>query len=164
MRLTAAKLYAKHLKGDGLDEYRIAYFHQRARAKRRGIGFELTFEQWREWWGADIDRRGTRKGDLCMQRIRDTGPYALGNIEKGDAQKNSDTRVMMKPIKDAIRAHVAHQSQLDAEMRSTIVRQGKRLDEVESEDQTHLRETLGYRVDRVVASRFRASARIDAQM
>ncbi len=37
---------------------RQRYYAQRKNAKQRGIGWELTFQQWLDWWGEDLDRRG----------------------------------------------------------------------------------------------------------
>ena len=39
---------------------------QKCGAKKRGIGWELSFEQWLEFWGEDIDRRGSGANDLQM--------------------------------------------------------------------------------------------------
>lgn len=75
-----------------LAKYRMAFSVQRHNAGRRGIEWELTFEQWLEWWGDDIERRGVHPGDLQMQRIADAGPYALGNIKKGTPKQNAQTR------------------------------------------------------------------------
>ncbi len=69
-----------------------AYRSQKHNAARRGIGWELTFKQWCDWWGEDIERRGTRRGCLQMQRYMDRGPYALGNIKKGEPADNVRTR------------------------------------------------------------------------
>jgi len=58
------------------------YTSQKGHAKHRGIEFNLTFEEWMDWWGDDFDKRGRGKDDLVMARIGDTGPYELGNIKK----------------------------------------------------------------------------------
>jgi hypothetical protein len=52
------------------------------RAKRRGIGFELTYEQWMEIWlkSGQILNRGMELGQYVMARNNDTGPYAVGNV------------------------------------------------------------------------------------
>lgn len=68
-----------------------AFRSQKANAKRRGIGWELTFDQWLEFWGDDLDKRGSGKDCLQMQRHEDTGPYAVGNIRKGKPKQNSAT-------------------------------------------------------------------------
>ena len=58
------------------------YKEQKKAAKRRGIEFKLTFEEWYEWWQqtGHYHERGMYKGQYCMCRINDTGPYELGNI------------------------------------------------------------------------------------
>jgi len=61
---------------------RAAYRAQKSRSKRREIEFNLTFNQWVDWWGNEFEHRGTASQDLCMARIGDTGPYELGNIMK----------------------------------------------------------------------------------
>lgn len=81
-----------------------AYRNQKGGAKKRGIGWELTFKQWCEWWGDDIDRRGRGVDMLQMQRIHDKGPYALGNIVKGVPRENVHTWVAMRRKSGAIAA------------------------------------------------------------
>ena len=65
---------------------------QRSGARHRGIEWKLTFDEWLAWWGADLDRRGPGTSDLVMCRKADSGPYALGNIEKGTPRDNRKTR------------------------------------------------------------------------
>jgi hypothetical protein len=74
-----------------LTDPREAYKAQRANARRRGIAWDLTFDQWLAWWGADLVRRGVGPDRLQMQRIGDAGPYALGNIRKGYPRDNMRT-------------------------------------------------------------------------
>lgn len=69
-----------------------AYRSQKHNANRRGIGWELTFKEWCDFWGDDIDRRGRGGNQLGMQRILDSGPYKLGNIIKGHPRDNINTR------------------------------------------------------------------------
>jgi len=68
---------------------RTRYVSQRNGAKSRGIEFKLTFEQWLEFWGDDLDKRGNRPWSLQMCRIGDKGCYELGNIYKGTARHNA---------------------------------------------------------------------------
>jgi hypothetical protein len=51
----------------------------------------FSFEEWLEWWGDDLDRRGTGHDQLQMQRIGDQGPYAPGNVRKGYPMDNRKT-------------------------------------------------------------------------
>lgn len=79
-----------------INEYRRQYHNQKYKAEDRGIGFELTFQEWCEFWGEDITRRGTGQNDLQMQRPCDSGPYAVGNIRKGTPKQNSVTYQAMR--------------------------------------------------------------------
>jgi hypothetical protein len=83
---------------------RHKYYNQKRRAKLRGIGWELTFQQWLDWWGADLDNRGSGTSNLQMQRLADTGPYAIGNIRKGVPLDNNRTagRMLRKRSGEAI--------------------------------------------------------------
>lgn len=65
-----------------VDKYRKAYAAQERGAKRRGIAWEFSFEEWLSWWGDDIDRRGSREFQLQMQRNQNAGPYAAWNVRK----------------------------------------------------------------------------------
>jgi hypothetical protein len=67
---------------------RAAYIDQRNRAKSRGVAWEITFEEWVEWWGTDIDLRGRQRFELQMCRYDDVGPYKLGNIYKATQAEN----------------------------------------------------------------------------
>lgn len=51
-------------------------------AKRRGIGFTLTFEEWCNIWeqSGKWEQRGRCKGQYVMSRIGDAGDYAIGNV------------------------------------------------------------------------------------
>lgn len=71
---------------------RQKYNAQRHAARRRGIEWRLTFEEWLAWWGDDLPERGPRVNQLSMQRIGDIGPYALDNIRKGTPKDNGRTR------------------------------------------------------------------------
>jgi hypothetical protein len=58
-------------------------FKQQARqAKRRGIGWQLTFDEWLSIWteSGHLHERGNKQGQYVMGRTGDTGPYAAGNV------------------------------------------------------------------------------------
>jgi len=61
---------------------KILYQKQKASAKHRGIEFKLTFEEWLQFWGNDLEKRGRGLHDLVMSRKGDKGAYEIGNIEK----------------------------------------------------------------------------------
>jgi hypothetical protein len=50
-------------------------------AKRRGILWALSFEQWLGIWGERLIDRGSGRNKLCMARNGDIGPYAIGNVK-----------------------------------------------------------------------------------
>ncbi len=51
-------------------------------AKRRGLGFEFTFEEWYDFWqkSGHWEERGRGKGQYVMSRVNDQGPYKVGNV------------------------------------------------------------------------------------
>ena len=59
---------------------RDAYKTQRVSAKKRGIEFLLSYEQWLAIWGDNIKDRGCRSGQLVMCRFGDAGPYSVDNV------------------------------------------------------------------------------------
>ena len=67
---------------------RTAFNKQKHHAKKRGIPFLITLDEWIEWWGDDFDKRGKGALDLHMGRREDTGPYELDNIIKITASEN----------------------------------------------------------------------------
>ena len=62
-------------------------------AVRRNIPFNLTFEQWDNWWltnGVDRNIPRPNNGDtLCMCRFEDKGPYSLDNIYCASKRQNT---------------------------------------------------------------------------
>ena len=70
-------------------------------AKNRGIAFEITFEEWYQWW---LDNGYDRNFPLpntadgpCMCRIGDVGPYRINNIYLATRKENSRHREDNKP-------------------------------------------------------------------
>lgn len=65
---------------------KMKYRTHKCHAKKRGIDFLFTFEEWFDWWesklGPDwVTKRGCRKGQFCMARIKDKGPYVVWNVK-----------------------------------------------------------------------------------
>lgn len=67
---------------------RSAYLGQRHTCNQRDIEFNLTFDQWVDFWGTDFSRRGRKMQDLCMCRYGDKGAYEVGNIYKATNAEN----------------------------------------------------------------------------
>lgn len=65
-------------------KYKKAYKQHKDSAKYdRRIEFLLTFEEWLKFWqdSGKLEQRGRCKGQYCMARFNDIGPYVLGNIK-----------------------------------------------------------------------------------
>jgi hypothetical protein len=69
---------------------RQAYRNHKIRARRYGIPFLLTFDEWLRIWSESghLHERGPRRGQYCMGRRGDTGPYAIGNVDIIPTSKN----------------------------------------------------------------------------
>jgi hypothetical protein len=65
-----------------LARWRAKWSTQRSDAKRRGILFLLTFEEWFGIWkeSGRLAQRGHGVGRYVMARFGDRGPYAVGNV------------------------------------------------------------------------------------
>lgn len=85
-------------------EARRKFASQKAHAADRGIDWQLTFHEWYEWWGDDLDRRGAGHDELQMQRAGDKGPYALWNIRKGFPRDNAVTAGKNKRHLNSVKA------------------------------------------------------------
>jgi hypothetical protein len=68
------------------------YHVQKTFAKNRNIEWQFTFESWIEWWGDDIDKRGSNKDSLVMARYKDQGPYHPNNVRKATVSENTNER------------------------------------------------------------------------
>ena len=66
-----------------MDDRLVKYRAQKNNAKRRGIDWELTFDQWWQLWDASNrwNQRGREVGNYAMCRNNDVGPYAFGNVK-----------------------------------------------------------------------------------
>lgn len=82
----------------GFKDPHRAFAQHAANADRRGIGFELTFEQWWEIWEPHYERRGLGSDQLMMCRTGDKGPYALGNVRIDSPKSNVQESVRVRLV------------------------------------------------------------------
>lgn len=70
-----------------------AFGRQRYQAQKRGIEWNLSLEQWWDFWQSSgyWDQRGRGQG-YVMCRRGDTGPYEIGNIFIALCRHNSSNR------------------------------------------------------------------------
>jgi hypothetical protein len=59
---------------------RHLYLLQKDSAIKKGVPFQLTFADWTALWGEQIDQRGSRPGDLYMERIVKADGYTKDNL------------------------------------------------------------------------------------
>lgn len=66
------------------------YARHKANAVKRGVPFQLTFEEWQAIWkhSGKWELRGNTSGCYVMARHGDKGPYALGNVSIQPFSKN----------------------------------------------------------------------------
>lgn len=59
------------------------YRKQKRASIVRRIGFLLSFREWIEIWtqSGKLDQRGRRRGQYVMARLKDRGPYKVGNVQ-----------------------------------------------------------------------------------
>ena len=67
-------------------------------AKKRGIEWQFTYDEWVDWWGDDIHKRGPYRGQLVMARYNDTGPYHPDNVFKTTCSQNVRDAQHHKPL------------------------------------------------------------------
>ena len=65
-----------------LKQVKKQYWNHQQRAKRKGISFELSLEQWIKIWldSGHYYNKGTKKGQYVMSRYKDQGGYAVDNV------------------------------------------------------------------------------------
>jgi hypothetical protein len=61
---------------------KYAYNAHKCSAKKRGIPFLLTFDEWWTIWDAsgNWEQRGRGRDEFCMARVKDKGAYVVGNV------------------------------------------------------------------------------------
>jgi hypothetical protein len=71
-------------------EAKSKYYAHRSRARASNIDWNLTFDEWYNWWlsTGKWSQRGTGSNCYHMCRYNDTGPYSLDNIYCDTAKNN----------------------------------------------------------------------------
>lgn len=80
---------------------RSKYAQHKCMAKKRGIDFLLTYEQWLKIWqdSGHLHQRGRKKGGYVMSRYGDIGPYSVDNVyiqpcEDNVSQSNKTRKIV----------------------------------------------------------------------
>lgn len=76
------------------------FIRQKTNAKRRGIPWEMTFEEWWSIWekSGKWEQRGQGPYNYCMSRKFDQGPYSVNNVTITTSRKNSQQAFFHKII------------------------------------------------------------------
>lgn len=126
-----------------------AVFGQSRRdAKRRGIAFEFSFEQWIDVWlrSGHLEERGRRKGQYVMARHHDRGPYAIHNVSIILCEQNhKDAATQMLGIAKTAdhraklaAAHIGLKASLETRNKLSVMRKGKPLGPFSEEHRRNL--------------------------
>jgi hypothetical protein len=78
---------------------RDRFAQHKARAKRRGIPFSLSFEQWWEMWEPHWEKRGQGAFQMCMCRRHDQGGYEVGNVRIATNRENNHEAQMERKVR-----------------------------------------------------------------
>lgn len=80
---------------------RERYNSHKSNAKVRGIEWLFTFETWVKVWvdSGKWEQRGNRKGQYCMARIGDKGPYSPNNVVIKTTEENKKEAYDLGSIK-----------------------------------------------------------------
>ena len=91
------------------DENMKKFVAQRMQARRRGIDFFLTFDEWMGIWAQSglLSERGKGIGKYNMARFGDTGPYAVGNVFIMRHEENTREGSIGRTLSPASREKVA---------------------------------------------------------
>lgn len=83
---------------------KLAFWSQRKNAARRGIAWELTYDQWMAIWQSSgkLELRGRTKGGFVMARFGDVGPYAVGNVKICPNRENFEESKLHAKKRDGV--------------------------------------------------------------
>lgn len=75
---------------------RLRFDQQKSHAKRRGIEWDMTFEEWCAIWEPHWEKRGPQRDGRVMCRTHDKGPYKPGNVRIDTPKSNAAEAGLMR--------------------------------------------------------------------
>lgn len=109
------------------------YSQHKANATRRGIEFNLTFEEWSKIWvdSGHQHQRGPKKDQYVMARYGDVGAYAVGNVKiitweanRSEQRFGRETRARMSIARMGNRNSVGRKDSLETRTKKSIALMG----------------------------------------
>jgi hypothetical protein len=70
------------------NQHQFDYNNNKANAKRRGIEWQLTWEEWWHLWQPYYHLRGRTNGSYQLCRNGDSGPYSINNCYIATREQN----------------------------------------------------------------------------
>lgn len=115
-------------------QIKLAFYSHRAAARKKGINFLLTLNEWLAVWEASgrLQERGRNKGQYVMARFGDKGPYAIGNVRICTVTENHHEahcgKALTKQHKENLsKAHKGRRLTLEQRAKLSKAHKGKRL-------------------------------------
>lgn len=83
------------------NRFHRAFYVHRHNAKKRGVAFEMTRDEWMQIWtdSGHLSERGPCNGQYVMARLGDKGAYAVGNVEIKTAEENRKEKVISEEVR-----------------------------------------------------------------
>jgi hypothetical protein len=88
-------------------DYKRFYNVQKGDAKRRGVAFLLSFDEWFNIWekSGHLDERGAFSGQYCMARFGDRGAYEMGNVRICTVNENHSEMIQKESSRQLLRGN-----------------------------------------------------------
>ena len=98
------------------------FSHSRKDAKRRGILFLLTIEEWWDIWqrSGHYEKRGNRHGQYQMARFGDNGPYERNNVRIITREENVKEKIPHRPFGNKSRTGMKNSKSSIRKMRASL--------------------------------------------
>ncbi len=77
----------------------LKYLLNKNSAKKRGIKWKLSFDEWWSLWKPHYSKRGRKSMQKCLCRELDSGCYEVGNVRIDYVKANSQERCLVNNIK-----------------------------------------------------------------
>lgn len=118
-----------------MQKLKAVFYQQKRNARRRGIEFHLTFDEWLSIWeeSGHLAERGIRKGQYQMARIGDCGAYCVGNVSimtsdsnKKDYQWSPERRAKMSAMMKGNQRTLGYKALSETRAKLSVAHKGRK--------------------------------------